>query len=178
MHEKPFAAITVQSVLDRAHVGRATFYAHFRDKDDLFLSDIEEFFSAMATALSARGDRSPRVVPVREFFAHVGESKELYAAFLASGRIRDVLQIGEECFARGIERRLAERPGGSAMPPRRRSALSHACAGALMSLLSWWIDRGMPVPASEMDDLYHQMIGFGVAPPAATVPIDGRQECR
>src|SRR5256885_10811660 len=47
--EKPFDDITVQDVLDRAEVSRSTFYTHFRDKNDLFLSDAEEFFERMAT---------------------------------------------------------------------------------------------------------------------------------
>ncbi len=36
IQEKPFDEITVQDVLDRACVGRTTFYTHYRDKDDLF----------------------------------------------------------------------------------------------------------------------------------------------
>ena len=36
MQEKTFVEITVQEVLYRADVGRSTFYAHYRDKDDLF----------------------------------------------------------------------------------------------------------------------------------------------
>src|SRR5947208_3389919 len=36
MQEKEFASIRVQDVLDRAGVGRSTFYEHFKDKDDLF----------------------------------------------------------------------------------------------------------------------------------------------
>lgn len=43
MHEKNFDEITVQDLLDRAGVGRATFYVHYRDKQDLFLSDVEDF---------------------------------------------------------------------------------------------------------------------------------------
>jgi len=63
--EKPFEAITVQHVLERAGVSRSTFYAHYRDKNDLFLSDVDEFFESMATALSRFGDKSERVAPVR-----------------------------------------------------------------------------------------------------------------
>src|SRR4051812_40427414 len=48
MQQKPFEEITVQQVLDRAGVSRSTFYVHYRDKDDLFLSDVEDFWQLMA----------------------------------------------------------------------------------------------------------------------------------
>ncbi|MEM6707029.1 MAG: TetR/AcrR family transcriptional regulator, partial [Acidobacteriota bacterium] len=37
VREKDYARITVQDILDRADVGRSTFYTHYRDKDDLLL---------------------------------------------------------------------------------------------------------------------------------------------
>jgi AcrR family transcriptional regulator len=46
--EKSFDDITVHDVLERAGVSRSTFYTHYRDKNDLFLSDAEEFFEALA----------------------------------------------------------------------------------------------------------------------------------
>lgn len=33
-----YDAITVQEIVDRADVGRTTFYEHYRSKDDLFMS--------------------------------------------------------------------------------------------------------------------------------------------
>ena len=68
MQEKPFETITVQDVLDRAHVSRSTFYTHYSDKDDLLMSDAEEFFEALSMALSAHGDKSDRVFPVAGVF--------------------------------------------------------------------------------------------------------------
>ena len=108
--KKPFDDITVQDVLDRAGVSRSTFYAHYRDKNDLFLSDAEDFFESMASSLSRFGDPSKRVAPVQELFAHIGEMRPLYNALLESGRLHDVMQLGEEHFARGIEQRLSEMP--------------------------------------------------------------------
>src|SRR5215217_9115898 len=40
--EKPYPSIAVKEILDRANVGRSTFYMHFRDKDDLLESGIRE----------------------------------------------------------------------------------------------------------------------------------------
>lgn len=167
MHEKPFEAITVQHVLDRAHVGRSTFYTHYSDKNDLFLSDVEDFFEGMAFLLARRGEVSNRVAPVREFFAHVAEWHEFHAAVVKAGKVREVLELGQGYFARAIEQRLGALPSARAVTSTRRTALAHAFAGALLSLLSWWIDRGMPASPAQMDNLYHQMVWSGVGTPPA-----------
>ena len=159
--EKPFDAITVQDVIDRAGVSRSTFYVHYNDKDDLFISDVDEFFEGMATALSRRGDSSDRIAPVRELFAHVADASRFQKAIVASGKIHDVLELGQGHFARGIEQRLAElhRAWGTNV---QRHAIAQALAGALLSLLSWWIKAKMPTSPAHMDDLYHRMVWSGI----------------
>src|SRR2546430_13862143 len=75
--EKGFDAVTVQEVLDRAQVGRSTFYAHYRDKDDLFFSDLEEFLEAMGSLIDRSGEQSRRGVPVRALFSHTAAARPL-----------------------------------------------------------------------------------------------------
>ena len=162
IQEKPFDSVTVQDVLDRASVARSTFYQHYSDKDDLFLSDVDEFLEAIATMLSRCEDRSDRVAPVREFFAHVAEGQKLYTALVESGKIHDFLESAQEHFARGIERRLAEMPRAAVGDLAPRDAIAHALAGAMLSLLTWWINRGMQTPPEQMDDIYHRMVRSGV----------------
>ena len=72
MTEKPIDDITVQDVLDRASVGRSTFYLHFRDKNDLLLSQLEMFLETMSTLLTRRKENSHRVAPVTEMLEHIG----------------------------------------------------------------------------------------------------------
>jgi AcrR family transcriptional regulator len=159
--EKPFDAITVQDVLDRAGVSRSTFYVHYNDKDDLFISDIDEFFEGMATMLSRRTDPSNRVAPVRELFAHIADASQFHEAIVASGNIHAVLELGQGHFARGIEQRLAELQRARGITAERH-AVAQALAGALLSLLSWWIKAKMPTSATHMDDLYHQVVWTGI----------------
>jgi AcrR family transcriptional regulator len=170
MQEKQFDSITVQEVLDRASVGRSTFYAHYRDKLDLFLSDLDEFLEAMATALSRGNDTSERVAPVRELFAHVAQERRLYNALVESGRMHDFLELAQGHFARGIERRLTELSRSLAVAPAQRAALAHALAGSLLSLLTWWMALDAPAPPEEMDEVYHRLVWSGVNAPADREP--------
>src|SRR5919107_2275075 len=101
MQEKPFDTITVQDVLDRAHISRSTFYSHYSDKDDLLMSDAEEFFEALSMALSERGDKSDRVFPVREFFAHLADAQPFFQALVKSRRFHENLELARGHFARG-----------------------------------------------------------------------------
>lgn len=164
--EKPFENITVQEVLDCAKVSRSTFYVHYRNKEDLFFSDVDEFLEGIATMLSRRGESSNRVAPVRELFTHIVGMCQFYTAMVASGRMHNVLELGEGHFGRAIEKRLAGLSDARGMTTERRAAVAHALAGSLLSLLSWWIKHGMRESPARMDDLYHSMVWTGVSSPA------------
>jgi AcrR family transcriptional regulator len=170
MHEKPFETITVQHVLERAQVSRSTFYAHYSDKNDLFLSDVEDFFEMMSTALIRNNDASNRVAPVQEFFAHVADMRQFISSMTASQKVRDVFDLGQGHFARAIEQRLSTLPATRNLNPTRRSALAHASAGSLFSLLNWWLAHGSSSTPAQMDALFHQSLWSGINPVPKPAP--------
>jgi AcrR family transcriptional regulator len=160
MHERPFDEITVQHVLDRAGVGRATFYAHYRDKDDLFLSDIEDFLEMVSGALNRHNASPRRLLPVQEFLSHIREMRDFHLALVKSDKLNDVWLLARGLFARSIEERLQS--AGLQIEPTQRAAQAHALAGSFFSLLDWWIDKGMKADPKEMDDLFHRMAWKGL----------------
>ena len=161
IQEKPIDRLTVQEVLDRAGVGRSTFYLHYRDKDDLFLSELEEGLEMWTTALTRKREKSHRVAPVAQFFAHVADAKKLSRALVDSGRIHTFFELAQGYFARGIACRVKEMCPAN-LGQRELDARSHALAGSLLALLKWWLDRGAKESPHAMDELFHRMVWNGV----------------
>ena len=160
IQEKPMEDITLQEVLDSAAVGRSTFYLHFRDKNDLLLSQLETFLEMMSTRLSILKEDSQRVAPVAEMFAHIGSQKKLCRSLADAGHLPVFFDLAQGYFGRGIERRLRE-TRGLAIPQDELAARGVALAGSLLALLRWWLDRNGKEAPSEMDELFHRMVWRG-----------------
>jgi AcrR family transcriptional regulator len=160
--EKPIEEVTVQEVLDRAGVGRSTFYMHFRDKNDLLLSQLERFGEHMSTLLSLQKEKSLRVAPVAEMFDHVDQQRKLYCILRNAGRLNDFFDLAQGYFARGIEQRLIETGRLSKLSRLELAARANALAGSLLSLLRWWMDRIDKEPPAKMDELFHRMVWNGL----------------
>ena len=154
--EKRYDAITIQNLLDRADVGRSTFYTHYRGKDDLLLRS----FEGMLTMLDRHMDRDGahrRVAPVRELFEHVGQFRRFHAA-LVRARVLDRQHDSRlSHLSRLIERRLAARPATGAANSMPAPVLARAMAGAFFALLSWWLESDAPPSPERMDAMYHAM---------------------
>ena len=162
IHERPIEDVTVQDVLDRASVGRSTFYLHFRDKNDLLLSQLERFGEHMSTWLIVNQEKSLRVAPVAEMFAHVEQQRKLYCILRDAGRLNDFFDLAQEYFARGIEQRLIDSSRLSKLSKLELAARANALAGSLLSLLRWWMDRIEKEPAAAMDEMFHRMVWNGL----------------
>jgi AcrR family transcriptional regulator len=58
IREKNYDEIVVKEIIDRADVGRSAFYTHFRDKDDLLASSIEDLLADVPVIKSANPENT------------------------------------------------------------------------------------------------------------------------
>lgn len=154
LHERDFDAITVQDVLDRAGVGRTTFYAHYRNKEDVLFSGFESVIAMFAERLD-RPSTHQRLLPVTEFLAHIAEVDRFLAALRRSGKLEGMMSLMTDHMARLIEQRIVAAPGAPpAVPPQ---LLARMLAAAFVEMLRWWTEQSARAAPAQMDATFHAL---------------------
>src|SRR5436190_20283700 len=82
--EKRFDDITVQNLIDRAEIGRSTFYSHFRDKEDLFQKNWEGFLDFCAQQIDWSRAGQGSFIPVVFLFSHLKDVQPFYQGLVRS----------------------------------------------------------------------------------------------
>lgn len=162
--EKGYEAITVQDVIDRADVGRSTFYAHFVDKEALLLSQFE-YLQADFERHFAEHIADEASADLLDFsgvmFQHAQRYRRVYQAVVGkqSGQLmqRHLEKTLTARVKQGVDRRWAD--GQQTVPP---DILTHHLVSAFMSLMIWWLDHDLPYPPERMDQIYRQLMRGGI----------------
>lgn len=156
--EKGYDRTTVQDVIDRADVGRSTFYAHYRDKDDLLVSGLASLTDDIERHLADDPAEADALLPSLGIFRHVAAHSGLFRALIGSRGVELVTEAAQQVFedwARGAIARRGQAGERHDVPADVRAAF---LAGSLMSLLSWWIDHDMPHPPERMAAMFRVMV--------------------
>ncbi len=162
MGEKPYEEILVQDILDRADIGRTTFYAHYFDKEDVLNSIVEQELE-MLTHQIAHAPARQRVVPSLELFEHVYHSQnQQFLALMRSRAGEPLWEALQTALGLAIEPALSTLYAEKRSPPIPLPVVSEYLAGAFLTLLKWWLAADMPYPPEQMESIFQQLALPGV----------------
>lgn len=175
IQKQGYDSITIQNIVDRADLSRATFYLHYKDKDELLASSLEEMFDELLSSLSEPLFRSQDIATEQEpsvvAFRHVQEYSSLYKALLLGDRgVSYVIHRELQYIARISEKQIAWLLPRDTQPLVPIEILARHIAGALFGLILWWLENDMPRSPEEMGLFFRQMAMGGLT---ATLNLNG-----
>jgi AcrR family transcriptional regulator len=161
--EKGYEGVTVQNVIDRADVGRSTFYAHFVDKDDLLMALLADL-EVPAPDTSSWTSDDPAFDWTLELFRHFGSGRRLYKAVATSqsGALarRETTRRLEELARAELSRLKAARR----LDPFRLETMVRFLVGTFIGFMDWWMrEENEHLPPEEVDHAFRSLVLPGVA---------------
>jgi AcrR family transcriptional regulator len=157
IREKDYNTITVNDIIERANVGRSTFYAHYRDKDDLFVGELDRVIQLLSHRIPGH-DEVP-FFPSLELFRHVGEEYELYKALVWTPGIDLLMKHMQKSLSERIEQGLKNSGKNYDVP---LPVLANFIAGSFLTLLKWWLENKRVYSPEQMDAIFRKLTLSGI----------------
>ncbi|MBI1786145.1 MAG: TetR/AcrR family transcriptional regulator [Acidobacteria bacterium] len=156
--ERGYEKVTVQDILDRAEIGRATFYEHFRGKEDLLGSGIEQLRAHLLQEWKSDAGTGPveRLGFTLALFRHVDGHRQLYQAIVGRESGVIVERKMRRMLADLVREDLKSRKSAGQSTVSIDLAVQYV-AGALWSVLTWWMDYRVPLRPEEMNRIFRQL---------------------
>ncbi|MCX4849136.1 TetR/AcrR family transcriptional regulator [Streptomyces sp. NBC_00893] len=152
--ERGFSALTVEDITEQADVARATFYAHFKGKDDLFArvtSDLIEQLVQRLEPAVAGSTVGFTGKPLLEMLRHVSDERDVYRVVLRGEGDGKPLQMFVDACAAATAREFKARAERNSVQPRiDADLLARVWVGEQVAVLRWWAEQDTPpMPAEE-----------------------------
>ena len=154
--EKGYEAVTVQDIIDRANVGRSTFYAHFENKEQLLLAGHTPLRQILEDGRTSK--ENSLVEPDISFYAlfeHIAENHQLAKAMIGKKSGEIVTSHLRDIMAIKISHYLKQQTQTAS---KMRNLIAEAAAAAMISLLTNWIEEGMPFTVTEIADKAQKLL--------------------
>ena len=159
--ERGYDAITIQDIVDRAHLGRTTFYFHYNSKDELFMSChesvIREFHLGLLHPLTREELLSSQIpAQMTSAYRHLEEGRAILYPIFQGKDSQLILRQIRDRSAREIEINLRSifAEAESSIP---FEMLANYLVGAQIALMQWWLEKRRSHTAESLAQTFHRL---------------------
>jgi AcrR family transcriptional regulator len=165
--EKGYDATNIQDITDRAGLRRATFYLHYRDKEELLLKMMHDTLDELMQKMEAQSVHAftPETQSSEDLltFEHVQERADLYRAVLSGQGAAEITRGIRDYLAERIRENCARKhPDLEISMPIE--VVANYLAAVKLNMVIWWLDSGMPYAPREMAEMCSRLAMYGAAP--------------
>lgn len=167
--EKGYEKVTIQDIIDRANVGRSTFYAHYHDKEDLLLRGVAEIAYGDEVDEQVAKDMKRRnaagasgMLTTLPMLTHVQQNRQIHEAMFRQSNENAILEKGTAYLYANIRAQLTEMLGEDHEASVPLPFLARYLTGGLIEMTKWWLESGMQLSPKELDEMFQKIAMPGV----------------
>ena len=159
MAERGFERLTTQNIIDRAGVGRATFYAHFDNKEELLAASVGRL-RAWLEAMRSQYPAQPFgfMLP---FFDHLASHRAIYRTTFERES-----EVSVERLIRAMMRELVRAELIANRTPQQDDAAielaTQFVVSTLWAVIVWWMDGGARQSPAEVHAVFRRLASPGL----------------
>jgi len=179
LKERDYPNITIQDIADRANVSRATFYLHFKDKDELLFKSMERIYDQLSAEYPPvtrdefiNKTYTHNMDNSQSEYTHVAANAEFYKAMFGTHGSPQFMQMVraylENVTREHVLKPLAPQDGKTLLPLDFIAAFT---AGAEIGVINWWLDNDLQYSPEQINQMMSSMCMFGMAW-ALKLPVD------
>jgi AcrR family transcriptional regulator len=152
--EKGYSSISIRDLTDRANLGKATFYLHYKDKDELLYECIDMVLSDLVESIlklppTRWSSNDPR--PLAATFEFV-DSNAIFIEIMINdpGGLVFFQRLQKLVMGVVLETLQVDVNVHNAKPQVPLELLSTYLAGALLAVIEWWVGNGKTQTVTEI----------------------------
>lgn len=150
--------ISINEIIERANVGRSTFYAHYQTKDDLLKSGFDRVLDMLIQHVSF-GEADHRLrLDSAPLFRHAQGHYEIYRTLVWGSGYGLLTEDGHAALSAKFEDAFRRFLSGKPEPDVPVTVLANVLAGSVLLLLKWWLDNKMPYSPERMDEILQRLV--------------------
>jgi AcrR family transcriptional regulator len=159
MAERGFERLTTQNIIDRAGIGRATFYAHFENKEELLAASVGRLRAWLESMrMPAPGRPFAFMAP---FFDHLDSHRPIYRTTFERES-----EVTVERLIRAMLRELVRAElmaqGGARRDDAAIELATQFVVGTFWSVATWWLGGGVQRTPAEVDAIFRRLARPGL----------------
>ena len=149
--EHGYEAVTIRDITEQADIGYATFFRHYRDKDELLKDVLDVVLTELTELLSPTEPNADPTIVGTLLFQYVLRQSEIFRVLLKSHTLlAGIVDIATQNIVN------EQTPCPDSAVPLEIAA--HHIVTSSVALIRWWLNHQMPYPPERMGLIYHELI--------------------
>ena len=173
--EENYSKITIQQIIDKANIGRSTFYSHFQTKDELLQEMCKEIFEHILCVANdtnhthnyTNQSNFPTSI-ICHILHHIKENDHNILTLFSSNENSFFLQYFKQNLNNLMYINFIQcRPKSNLLTqkdsslPSEEFILNHI-SGSFVAMIQWWIQRGLKESPEQLDQWFSKTVIMGL----------------